>query len=162
MFRAAVERAPDATAVTYFDGRLTVRDVDELTDALAQALLAEASTRATGGLSIFRMSALRPRLGHAQTIREWCRLTPDDVVLAVAPLIHITGLIAHVAVALLGLAELVLFYRATRTCWVDVRREHRPTFTVPALPVYITLASTPGVTADDLSSMSATYSGGAR
>ena len=77
-----------------------------------------------------------------------------------APLFHITGLIAHVAVALLVPAELVPFYRFDPEVLVDVLREHRPTFTVAALPVYIALASTPGVTADDLSSMRAAYSGG--
>ena len=39
MFRAAVERAPDRPLLVYFDGQLTVREVDELTDAFAVALL---------------------------------------------------------------------------------------------------------------------------
>ena len=55
------------------------------------------------------------------------------------PLFHITGLIAHVAVALLVPAELVPFYRFDPEVLVDVLREHRPTFTVAALPVYIAL-----------------------
>ena len=296
MFRATVERAPDATAVTYFDGRLTIRDVDEMSDALAQGLLAGGfaagdrlavylqnipqfvlamiATWKVGGImvsinpmslqreltylladsgattliclddlyndvarEVLPSSAVRqvittsalefqtrndPRLFsdirktdlagtadllelidhhrgerppaltfgpddvalltytsgttgtpkgamnthgnvafNAQTIRDWCGLTTDDIVLGVAPLFHITGLIAHVAVALLVPAKLVLFYRFDPDVLVDVLREHRPTFTVAALPVYITLASTPGVTADDLSSMRAAYSGGA-
>jgi long-chain acyl-CoA synthetase len=39
MFTAAVQRAPDRTLLQYFDGSLTTREVDELTDALAAALL---------------------------------------------------------------------------------------------------------------------------
>ena len=35
---------------------------------------------------------------NACTFREWMSLTPRDVVLGVAPLFHITGLIAHIAV----------------------------------------------------------------
>jgi len=38
MFQAAVRRAPDRTVVRYFDGELTVRELDDLSDALASAL----------------------------------------------------------------------------------------------------------------------------
>ena len=40
MFKAAVARAADQTALRYFDGSLTYREVDEQSDALASALLA--------------------------------------------------------------------------------------------------------------------------
>lgn len=36
-WRERVEREPDARAIAYFDGTLTVREVDEMTDALAAA-----------------------------------------------------------------------------------------------------------------------------
>jgi long-chain acyl-CoA synthetase len=39
MFAAAVQRAPDRPLLKYFDGTLTAREVDEMTDALAAALL---------------------------------------------------------------------------------------------------------------------------
>jgi long-chain acyl-CoA synthetase len=39
MFRAAVERSPEMAAVLYFDAKLTYRQVDELSDALAAALV---------------------------------------------------------------------------------------------------------------------------
>jgi long-chain acyl-CoA synthetase len=39
MFTATVARAPDADAVRYFDGRLSFRELDELTDAFAVGLL---------------------------------------------------------------------------------------------------------------------------
>src|SRR3954451_2190295 len=39
MFAAAVQRAPDRPLLQYFDGSLTAREVDEMTDALASALL---------------------------------------------------------------------------------------------------------------------------
>ncbi|MER7011845.1 AMP-binding protein [Saccharopolyspora sp. NPDC000359] len=38
LFRASVARAPDADAVRYFDGRLTLAEVDAASDALAVAL----------------------------------------------------------------------------------------------------------------------------
>ncbi len=40
MFKAAVARAPDAPAIKYFDGVLTIRELDALSDALASALVA--------------------------------------------------------------------------------------------------------------------------
>jgi long-chain acyl-CoA synthetase len=40
MFRAGVERDPDGVALAYFDGSLTRRELDELTDGLAAGLLA--------------------------------------------------------------------------------------------------------------------------
>lgn len=44
-FRAAVGRAPDHTALAYFDGRLTYRDVDALSDSVAGHLAAEGLRR---------------------------------------------------------------------------------------------------------------------
>jgi long-chain acyl-CoA synthetase len=40
MFRAGVERDPSAVALAYFDGSITRRELDELSDALASGLLA--------------------------------------------------------------------------------------------------------------------------
>ncbi|MCF6735524.1 AMP-binding protein [Blastococcus sp. KM273129] len=40
MFRAGVERDPDGVALRYFDGTITRRELDELSDALAVGLLA--------------------------------------------------------------------------------------------------------------------------
>lgn len=296
MFRAAVGRNPDGVAVSYFDGRLSMRDLDEMSDALASALLANGFERGdrlavylqnvpqfvvsmlatwkAGGImvSISPMSRHR-ELSHlladsgatvlvsleelydsvardvvpnssvrlvittsglehqtecdrrlfegmskvrhsgtsdlaelvhqhrgrrpapvkydasdvalltytsgttgapksamnthgnvafnAQTLRDWCQLTPSDVVLGVAPLFHVTGLIAHIAVSLLVPTELVLSYRFDPGVLLDTIRRRRPTFTVAALPVFIALANTPGVTKEDLQSLRAAYSGGA-
>ncbi|WP_068252898.1 class I adenylate-forming enzyme family protein [Janibacter corallicola] len=41
MFRAGVDADPDGDAIRYFDGTLTRRELDELSDALAVGLLAE-------------------------------------------------------------------------------------------------------------------------
>ncbi|MEN3270195.1 AMP-binding protein, partial [Pseudonocardia sp.] len=39
MFKAAVERNPDGDLIRYFDGRITLRELDELSDAFAVGLL---------------------------------------------------------------------------------------------------------------------------
>jgi len=296
MFRAALERVPETTAVSYFDGRLTLRELDAMSDALAAALLADGFGRGdrlavylqkvpqflvsmlaawkaggimvwvnpmsrerellhllndsgsvvlvcleelydcvartvlpdTGARLVVTTSALEhqtrddPRLfagmtrtrhpgtsdlaelidqfagsrpppvelsgtdtalltytsgttgapkaamnthgnvsSNAQALRAWVGLTTDDVVLGVAPLFHLTGLIAHIAVALVVPMELVLTYRFDPGVVVEALRERRPTFTVAALPVYIALAETPWVEPQDLASLRTAYSGGA-
>ena len=87
------------------------------------------------------------------------RLGPSDVVLGIAPLFHVTGLVAHLAVALLVPMPLVLLHRfdALETCRAIER--HRPTFTVAAVTAYTALLAAPGE--HDLSSLTKAYSGGA-
>ncbi|SNS56863.1 long-chain acyl-CoA synthetase [Geodermatophilus pulveris] len=98
---------------------------------------------------------------NAQVYRDWVGLTPDDVVLGVAPLFHITGLVGHVAVALLTPCPLVLAHRFHPEVVLDAIREHRPTFTVGAVTVFIALAGVPGVGREDFASLRTVYSGGA-
>ncbi len=98
---------------------------------------------------------------NACTYREWMRLTPDDVVLGVAPLFHITGLIGHVALALLLPCPLVLAHRFQPEVVLEAIREHRPTFTVGAITVFISLSGVDGVSREDFSSLRTIYSGGA-
>ncbi len=95
----------------------------------------------------------------ARAYRDFARLGPDDVVLGVAPLFHITGLVAHVAAALLVPMPLVLAGRfdAAETCALIER--HRTTFTVAAVTVFTALLNVPSE--HDLRSMTKAYSGGA-
>jgi long-chain acyl-CoA synthetase len=98
---------------------------------------------------------------NSQVYREWCRLGPDDVVLGVAPLFHITGLIAHVTVSLLLGAPLVLFHRFEPALGIDTIREHRPTFTVGSITVFIALMNAPNAENDAMASLTKIWSGGA-
>ena len=98
---------------------------------------------------------------NAQSYRDWMKLTPDDVILGVAPLFHITGLIGHIGIALLLPATLVLAYRFEPAMMVDVIRETRPTFTVGSITVFIAFMNAPGVTGEDFASLQKAYSGGA-
>ncbi|MGH3584943.1 MAG: class I adenylate-forming enzyme family protein [Pseudonocardia sp.] len=98
---------------------------------------------------------------NSQTYRELCELGPDDVVLGVAPLFHITGLIGHVGIALLLGVPLVLFHRFEPTLALDTIRSERPTFTVGSITVFIALMNAPDARADDLASLTKIWSGGA-
>ena len=98
---------------------------------------------------------------NAEVYRRWMSLTPDDVVLGVAPLFHITGLIAHLAVALLVPMPLVLGHRFDPSTMLDLIERYRPTFTVGAITVFIALMNDPSCGSRDLSSLTKVYSGGA-
>ena len=78
------EQAPDAR-------RSTADDVAFLT-----------YTSGTTGPPKGAMNTHRNVVFNSQAYRDWMSLTPDDVVLAVAPLFHITGLIAGLTVGAAG------------------------------------------------------------
>ncbi|HYX60676.1 MAG TPA: long-chain fatty acid--CoA ligase [Streptosporangiaceae bacterium] len=102
---------------------------------------------------------------NSQAYRQLCRLGPDDVVLGVAPLFHITGLIAGVTTSLLLGAPLVLAYRFEPSMMLQTIRDERATFTVGSITVFIALMNAPeaadGAQTDALASLTKIWSGGA-
>lgn len=98
---------------------------------------------------------------NSSTYLRWMKLTSEDRVLGIAPLFHITGLVGHVGAAIAARCPLVLAYRFEPNVVLDAFREHRPTFTIGSITVFIALSSTPGVSKDDFSSFRLIYSGGA-
>ena len=98
---------------------------------------------------------------NATAFREWMSLTPDDTVLAGAPLFHITGLIAHIAVAMLVPMPMVLGYRFEPATINRLAERRRCTFTVMAITAFTAMANDPSISGCDLSSLTKAYSGGA-
>jgi long-chain acyl-CoA synthetase len=92
---------------------------------------------------------------------RWIEITEADTILGLAPLFHVTGLIGHVALALLTGSPLVLFYRfdAGEACRLAER--HRATFTVSAVTAFIALLNGEAMTGRDFSSLTKVYTGGA-
>ena len=97
---------------------------------------------------------------NAQAYRDWIHLNEQDVVLGVAPLFHITGLVAHIAVATLVPMPIVLAYRFDAGVSLDLIERYRATFTVAAITVYLALMNHPAAAEHDISSLSKAYSGG--
>jgi long-chain acyl-CoA synthetase len=118
-------------------------------------------TSGTTGPPKGAMNTHRNVVFNSQAYREWCNLTADDVVLGVAPLFHITGLVAGVSAALLLGAPLVLFHRFEPALAIDVIREERPTFTVGSITVFIALMNAPNAEREALASLEKIWSGGA-
>ena len=118
-------------------------------------------TSGTTGPPKGAMNTHRNVVFNARTYRDWIGLTPEDSVLGVAPLFHITGVVAHLAVCLLVPMPLVLAYRFEPSVMMDAIREHRPTFTAGSITVFIALMNTEGAVREDMTSLSKIFSGGA-
>jgi long-chain acyl-CoA synthetase len=97
----------------------------------------------------------------SQTYREWVGIGGDDVILGVAPLFHITGLVAHIGLSLLTGAPLVLGYRFDAAQALELVERHRVTFTTGAITVFIALMDAPERRERDTSSLRTIVSGGA-
>jgi long-chain acyl-CoA synthetase len=98
---------------------------------------------------------------NASVYRDWIGLTRDDVVLAGAPLFHITGLIGHIAVAMLVPMPMVLGYRFHPATINRLAERHRCTFTIMAITAFTAMANDPTISECNLSSLTKVYSGGA-
>ena len=118
-------------------------------------------TSGTTGPPKGAMNTHRNVVFNSEAYRRWMSLTPDDTVLGVAPLFHITGLIAHLTVALLVPMPIVLGYRFDPVTVLDLIERERPTFTVGAITVFTALMNDPSCPGRDLSSLTKVYSGGA-
>ena len=118
-------------------------------------------TSGTTGPPKGAMNTHRNVVFNAQSYRDWAGLTPADVVLGVAPLFHITGLIAHLAVATSVPMPLVLGYRFDPRSTLDLAERHRATFTIGSITAFIALMSCPSARGRDLSSLTKVLSGGA-
>jgi long-chain acyl-CoA synthetase len=92
---------------------------------------------------------------------QWLGLTRHDTILGLAPLSHVTGLVAHATLSMLTGSPLVLFYRfdAEEACRLIER--HRATFTVSAVTAFIAMLASPAMDRHDLGSLTKVYTGGA-
>jgi long-chain acyl-CoA synthetase len=98
---------------------------------------------------------------NARIYRIFLRMTYDDIVLAVAPLFHVTGEVAHLAIAAFMGIPVILFYRFDAGETLRLIEQRKATMTVAAITVYIALMNHPDIKKRDLSSFKKAYSGGA-
>src|SRR5207302_2504208 len=89
------------------------------------------------------------------------QLTSSDVVIVVAPFFHITGLIAHLAVAALTGMPIIMFYRFDPAETLRLAEKWRGSFTVAAITVFIALLNHPDIKTRNISSLTKAFSGGA-
>ncbi len=118
-------------------------------------------TSGTTGPPKGAMTTHRNVVFNAQSYRDWVGLTGDDVILGVAPLFHITGLIAHIAIALLVGAPLVLMYRLDPSVTIETIRDEKATFSVGSITVFIALMNASNAEKESLVTFTKILSGGA-
>ncbi|MFD7812657.1 class I adenylate-forming enzyme family protein [Streptomyces sp. NPDC059785] len=98
---------------------------------------------------------------NAERQRTGLDLPGVPVYFAMAPLFHITGMVAQLAGCLNSAGTLVLAYRFEAGVVLDAFMEHRPVYTVGPSTAFMALAAHPGVTPDHFSSFRMISSGGA-
>jgi long-chain acyl-CoA synthetase len=151
------------------DHKDAVADLLELLDAHAGCVVPDPGlcaddvailtyTSGTTGPAKGAMNTHGNLLVAARAYRDGAAITDDDVILGIAPLFHITGLTAHLALGLLAGIPIVLTYRFDPDTVLAAIEEHRTTFTVAAITAYVALM---GGGKRDLSSLRCTMSGGA-
>ena len=98
---------------------------------------------------------------NATFYQQWMQLDSNDVVIGVAPFFHITGLIAHLAVAALAGMPIIMFYRFDPAEMLRLTEKWRGSFTVAAITVFIALLNHPDIKTRGISSLKKVFSGGA-
>lgn len=97
---------------------------------------------------------------NTHAYRDWIGLTETDVCLAAAPLFHITGLIGHIATAILARMPMVLGYRFDASTMIELAERYRITYTVMAITAYSAMLNDSTARTRNLSSWSKAYSCG--
>ncbi|QPS35455.1 AMP-binding protein [Brevibacterium casei] len=100
-------------------------------------------------------------LSVAQTCGQWFGLGSGDVMLAVAPLFHITGAVACATTSLIHPIVLDFVGRPDAEKIVTAIREDGVTVTIGSITVFNALLEHPGATSADFGSIRLLYSGGA-
>jgi long-chain acyl-CoA synthetase len=97
----------------------------------------------------------------ARLTSVWMQHKPDSIILAIAPLFHITGFAAQFASAIDAACTVLLTFRMLTDVVLDVIRSYRPTHTIGAITAFNALMNTSGATPADFASFKRVYSGGA-
>ncbi len=118
-------------------------------------------TSGTTGAPKGAMNTHRNVVFATSVYERWISLTQADTILGLAPLFHVTGLIAHVTLAMLTGSPLVLFYRFDPEEACRLTEAHRATFTVSAVTAFVALLGSDAMGRYDLSSLTKLYTGGA-
>jgi long-chain acyl-CoA synthetase len=118
-------------------------------------------TSGTTGLPKGAVNTHRAVAFSAENWKLCFGLDETDVVLAIAPLFHITGFIGHLAVAQLLKLPIILSHRFDAGETLRLAERWHGTYTVGALTAFIALMTHPDFDRRDLSSLTKVGSGGA-
>lgn len=118
-------------------------------------------TSGTTGPSKAAMNTHEQLLHSAHIYERLAQLNENDVNVVFAPLFHITGAVAGMAVSIRVRMPMVLLYRFDADVALKALIRHRGTFTVGAITTYLALLNHSHIEDVDLSHFAKAYSGGA-
>lgn len=98
---------------------------------------------------------------NCEGLHTWFGMQDDDVIFALAPLFHITGLIGQLGLSLCGPFPLVLSYRFDAQTAADLIEKLEVTYCLGAITAFIALMNTPSIRPEQLRSLRVVVSGGA-
>lgn len=143
--------------IAEFDGECADAPGDIDSDAPAFITYTSGTTGPPKGA----LNSHRNFLHAVSNFADWVQLTRDDVVLAIAPLFHITGMTLNAGIALLIGAKLVLTYRFHPEVTVEAIHEHGVTFTIGSITAFNAFLTVPDAGRKQLASVRCLFSGGA-
>jgi len=100
-------------------------------------------------------------VAYGEIYLQAARVSPDDVVMAGAPMFHVTGITGHIVAARLNSAPLVMFHRFDPGEFLRWLEYWKGTFSILALTAYIAILNHPDLPRRDISSLTKVYTGGA-
>jgi long-chain acyl-CoA synthetase len=118
-------------------------------------------TSGTTGPPKGALNTHRNYLNSVINYANWLYLSPGDVVFAIAPLFHITGLSLNAGIALFGDATLSMAGRFEPSVALDAIREHGVTTTVGSITAFNAFFGVPDAGPGHFASAKLLYSGGA-
>lgn len=119
-------------------------------------------TSGTTGRSKGAMNLHGALLHSSLVYTRWWDLRPgDDVIMGLAPVFHITGIVACLGVHVVSGAPLVLLHRFDTEVTLEAIAHHRATFMIAASTAFIALSNHEAAGRLDVSSLTKTPSGGA-
>jgi long-chain acyl-CoA synthetase len=98
---------------------------------------------------------------NARVYQAMQRIDETDVVLGAAPLFHVTGEVAHLAISALAGIPVILYYRFDPGETLRLIERWRASMTVASITAFIALMNHPEIETRDLSTLVKAYSGGA-
>jgi long-chain acyl-CoA synthetase len=98
---------------------------------------------------------------NARVYQAMQRINETDVVLGMAPLFHVTGEVAHLAISALAGIPVILYYRFDAGETLRLVERWQATMTVASITAFIALMDHPDIKTRKLSSFVKAYSGGA-
>jgi long-chain acyl-CoA synthetase len=143
--------------VREFGGRPLVRSTPSKTDIGVLTYTSGTTGRSKGAMN------LHSAMMHSSTVysRWWDLRADHDVIIGVAPVFHITGLVAGFGIHIVSGAPLVLLHRFDAEETLRAIDFRRGTFMIGASTAFIALSNHPAKDGLDLTSLTKTPSGGA-